>query len=111
MPEQQTNGTTQSFTVSNVQLRFVENGRDGLLAWASCVINKAVYLNNIAVRNNDSGGIRLTYPAKASQGQQRFYYFNPVNREAAAAVEQAVREQIHRLLPQVSTANERGRAQ
>jgi len=108
MPEQQTSSTTQSFIVSNVQLRFVENGRDGLLAWASCVINNAVFLNNVAVRESICGGIRLTYPAKASQGQRRYYYFNPISREAAAVIEQAIQEQIRRLLPQASTVNKRG---
>lgn len=92
----------ESLTISSIKLRFTDGGSDGLLAWASCVINNSIFLNNIAVRESDDGGIRLTYPAKPSQGQRRFYYFNPITREAADAVEQAVQEQILKLLPRES---------
>ena len=51
-------------TVTEIKLRFVEDGRDGLLAWASCVLNGTVVLNNIAVRRGREGGLMLTYPAK-----------------------------------------------
>lgn len=76
--------------VTDVQLRFVEDGHDGLLAWASCVLGGTVVLNNIAVRRGREGGLMLTYPAKLTAAGTRFYYFNPISREASAALERAI---------------------
>jgi len=76
--------------ITDVQLRFVEDGRNGLLAWASCVLGGTVILNNIAVRRGRDGGMMLTYPAKLTNAGTRFYYFNPISREASAALERAI---------------------
>ena len=77
-------------TISQIQLRLVENGKDGLLAWASCVINSALHLNNIAIRRGSDGVLFLTYPAKRSAAGDRYSYFNPISSEAADAVRDAV---------------------
>lgn len=83
-----------SFSVSDVQLRFVEDGKDGLLAWASCVIDDAVYLNNIAIRRGKDGGLMLTYPAKLTAAGSRYYLFNPISREASAVLERAILQRL-----------------
>jgi len=83
-----------SFSVSDVQLRFVEDGKDGLLAWASCVIDDAVYLNNIAIRRGKDGGLMLTYPAKLTAARSRYYLFNPISREASAVLERAILQRL-----------------
>ena len=76
--------------VSGIQIRIVQNGKDGLLAWASCVLNDAVHLNNIAIRRGHDGRLMLTYPAKRTGAGSRYYYFNPISSEAADAVRDAV---------------------
>lgn len=86
-----------NFSVSDVQLRFVENGKDGLLAWASCVIDDAVYLNNIAVRRGKDGRLMLTYPAKLTAAGSRYYLFNPISREASAVLEDAILRRLAEL--------------
>jgi DNA-binding cell septation regulator SpoVG len=83
--------------ITEIKLRIVEGGTDGLLAWASCVVGGAILLNNIAVRRGRDGGLILTYPAKQTAAGTRFHYFNPITREAADAVERAITAKIRDL--------------
>ena len=89
---------TSPLTVSEIKLRFVEDGRDGLLGWASCVLNGTVVLNNIAVRRGREGGLMLTYPAKLTTAGTRFYYFNPISSDAAAVLDTAILGKVRELL-------------
>ena len=75
--------------VSEVKLRLHE-GDERLLGWASCVLNNALYLNNIAIIRREDGALRLHYPCTRSQGDQRHFHFNPINHEAQQAFEKAI---------------------
>ena len=88
----------RSFEVSDVQLRFVPDGRDGLLAWASCVIDGAVFLNNIAIRRGRDGRLMLTFPAKITAAGTRIYLHNPINAQAAAVMRDAIIGAVRELL-------------
>ncbi len=81
---------SKKIRISNVKLRIVENGVDGLVAWASCLIDDAILLNNIAIRRGRDGSLFLTYPAKRSQGGDKYHYFNPISVKAAQAVQDAL---------------------
>lgn len=77
--------------ITDVKVRLVESGSDGLLAWASCVVSGAIRLDNIAIRRGYDGGLFLTYPNKRSgPGDKSYPYFHPVSAEAAEAVQNAV---------------------
>jgi DNA-binding cell septation regulator SpoVG len=76
--------------VTEVKIRLVDEGTDGLIGWASCVINGAVYLNNIAIRRSRNGEMMLTYPCKRSQSDQKYFYFNPITREAHRVLDEAI---------------------
>ena len=76
--------------VSNIGIRIVQGGTDGLIAWASCVIAGAVKLDHIAIRRSRDGSLFLTYPAKRTANGDRYNYFNPISVEAADAIEDAV---------------------
>jgi DNA-binding cell septation regulator SpoVG len=89
---------TSPVTVTEIKLRFVEDGRDGLIAWASCLLNGTVVLNNIAVRRGREGGLILTYPAKQTTAGTRFYYFNPISSDAAAVLDAAILGKVRDLL-------------
>lgn len=81
---------TNSIEVSEVKIRLVDNATDGLLGWASCVVNNALYLNNIAVRRLIDGRLVVTYPSKTSNSEQKYFYFNPITREAKRAIDDAI---------------------
>lgn len=83
------NNNDPNIPITDVKVRLVENGTDGLLAWASCVISGAVKLDNIAIRRSRDGSLFLTYPAKRT-GTESHQYFHPISVEASKAVRNAV---------------------
>jgi len=89
----------QNLKVSEVKIRMVENGKDGLIGWASCVINDALYLNNIAVRYAQDGNVILTFPAKQSKNNAKHHYFNPISLEAAQIFNDAILGNLRSSVP------------
>ena len=84
------NAEARPVDVSEVKIRLVDEGGDGLIGWASCVVNGALYLNNIAIRRGRDGEFVLTYPCKRSRSDQKYFYFNPITREAKRAIDEAI---------------------
>jgi DNA-binding cell septation regulator SpoVG len=76
--------------VGEVKIRLVDEGDDGLVGWVSCVVNGALYLNNIAIRHGRNGEFVLTYPCKRSRSEQKYFYFNPITREAKRVIDEAI---------------------
>ena len=85
-------------TVTDIKLRFVEDGRDGLTAWASCVLNGTVVLNNIGVRRGRDGGLFLTYPNKLTAAGTRLTLFHPISSAAATILEAAIVGKVRELI-------------
>lgn len=81
---------SQLLDVSQIHVRFVEDGTDGLIAWASCVVGNTIKLDNIAIRRSRDGQLYTTYPAKLTSGGKKYNYYNPVNVTAAKAIQEAV---------------------
>lgn len=75
--------------VSEVQIVPVKP-RDGLVAFASCVVNGQFYVGDIAIYTRLNGGYRLVYPARTLPTGKRINCFHPINRDVGEAVEQAV---------------------
>ncbi|MCB9981783.1 MAG: septation protein SpoVG family protein [Rhodospirillales bacterium] len=64
--------------------------RNGLIGFASLVINDALYLGSIGIHQKLNGnGYRLTYPTKKT-GTNNMDIFHPINREAGKAIETAI---------------------
>ena len=80
----------QKLSITEVKLRILETVDNGLIAWASCVLNDAIYFNNIAVRLSLEGKIILTYPTTISKNESKYFYFNPISRDASKAFEEAI---------------------
>ena len=63
--------------------------KDGLVGFASFVLNKAIHLSSIGIYTRPQGGYRLTYPTrKSTQGSFHIYY--PINKQIADVIEQSV---------------------
>ena len=90
------NVTSRPVDVSEVKIRLVDEGTDGLVGWASCVVNGALYLNNIAIRRSRDGGFVLTYPCKRSRSDQKYFYFNPITRAAKHVLDEAILGRLER---------------
>jgi len=79
-----------SFTVSEVKIRLIDEEIDGFLGWASCVLNGALYLNNISIRRSREAEIILSYPYMRNNRNQQYYYFNPITRDAKRVIDEAI---------------------
>lgn len=87
----------QSLSISEVRFRLVPQGRDGLLAYASCRLGDHI-LNDIAVRRAKDGNIILTYPRRLSSSGTPHYTHRPVNRHMAEILERAILGEVRSLL-------------
>ena len=84
----------ESLKVSEVKIRLVDSNEDGLIGWASCVVNGSLYLNNIAIRKSREGKVILTFPAKKSKGDSKYFFFNPISHDAARILEEAIIDKL-----------------
>lgn len=70
---------------------------DGLVAFASCVINKQLYIGSMGVHQLlDGSGYRITYPTKKI-GSRQLNYFHPLTKEMGTMIEEAVTEKCVQL--------------
>ncbi len=92
--------------ITEVRIRPVPNGRDGLVAFASCRYG-GVLLNDIAIRRDDSGHLYLTYPRKLASTGRPHPLHHPIDRETADQFEAAVLGEIRRLLGGGERSSER----
>ena len=94
--------------ITDIKVRLVDTGTDGLIAWASCVVAHAIKLDNIAIRRSQrDGALFLTYPTKRTDAGDKYPYFNPVSTEASKAVEDAVLARLATLARAAAAAPER----
>jgi len=64
--------------------------KDGLVGFASIVLDNNLYLGFIGVYTRlDGSGYRLTYPTKKI-GDNSINIYHPINKETSKAIEQAV---------------------
>ena len=85
--------------VSEVQIKIVKP-KDGLVGFASLVLDGKLYLSSIGVFTKlDGSGFRLTYPTK-KVGMSDMQIYHPINREVSEAIEEAVINKANEVLSQ-----------
>ena len=92
--------------ISEVRIRPVSDGRGGLVAFASCRYGD-VYLNDIAIRRDDTGHLFLTFPRKLSAKGRPHPLHYPIHREAAQQFEEAIIGEIEVLLGRAEGVSDR----
>jgi DNA-binding cell septation regulator SpoVG len=75
--------------ISEVRIRPVPDGRDGLIAFVSCRYGD-VLLNDIAVRRDEVSRLYLSWPRKVGATGRPHPLHHPLTKEAAAAFETAI---------------------
>jgi len=63
--------------------------QNGLVAFASFVLDKSLYLGSIGIVTRPQGGYRLIYPTK-KVANRNLNIFYPINRDFALAVESEI---------------------
>lgn len=74
--------------ISEIQITPIKP-QNGLVAFASCLINNGLYLGSIGILTRLEGGYRLTYPTK-SVGDKQINIFYPINQETGKILEEAI---------------------
>lgn len=74
--------------ISEVQVAPIKP-QGGLVAFASFVIDGAVYCGSVGIITRPSGGFRLLYPTKPVAGRQ-IDVFHPISGQAGSEIERAV---------------------
>ena len=67
--------------------------QNGLVAFASFVLDRNLYLGSIGIVTRPNGGYRLVYPTK-KVAEKNLNIFYPINREFALAIENEVVRQF-----------------
>jgi len=74
--------------------------KEGLVAFASCVVNKALYIGNIAIYTSPSTqeGFRLVYPVKTLPNGKEIHCVHPINKEAGELISKAIIKKFRELI-------------
>lgn len=88
--------TLGNIAISEVRIRVADepHARDGLVAWASCVINGSILLNNIVVFRDEDGALKTKFPYKRGRRGQKYYHCCPINRQTKEAIDNAILSQL-----------------
>lgn len=70
---------------------------NGLIAFASVVVDGSLYLSSIAVYTRPDGSYRLLYPTK-KLGERLVNLFHPISREASKQIEDAIFKKCYEIL-------------
>ncbi|HBC0467222.1 TPA: septation protein SpoVG family protein [Legionella pneumophila subsp. fraseri] len=83
--------------ISEVHIEFIKP-RDGLIGFASFVIEDSIYISSIAIHKKLNGdGYRLTYPSKGN-----FTICHPINKKASQEIEAAIFSQLKNVMNKVN---------
>lgn len=90
-------------SISKIQITPIRP-KDGLVAFASAVINEHLAIGNIAIFTSPSSsdGFRLVYPTKISSTGKQLNCFCPITKEAGDALHKAIIGEYERLIEKLS---------
>jgi stage V sporulation protein G len=86
-------------SISEVQVIPVKP-KNGLVAFASCIINNQFYFGNIAIYSSlsVSEGFRLVYPTKTLKNGTQLSLIYPINRETGSIIQRCLVEEYLKLV-------------
>jgi len=89
----------ETIQISEIQIIPVKP-KEGLVAFASCVINNDIYIGNIAIYTSPStqSGFRLVYPVKILPNGKEIHCVHPINKEAGELISKAIIEKYKEIL-------------
>lgn len=97
----------KEFIISEIQIIPVKP-RGSLVAFASCVVNEALYVGDIAIHSSltNTEGFRLVYPDKTLPSGVRVNCVHPINRESGEIISKAIIGEYEKLLLKVCRKSE-----
>jgi len=87
-----------SLRITEVQINFIKP-TNGLVGFASLVINNDIYLSSIAIhRKLYKDEYRITYPTKEVSDQKSINIFHPINKKASEDIEKAIIDKLKEVM-------------
>lgn len=77
-----------NISISEIQIVPIKP-QDGLVAFASFVLNESLYLGSIGIVTRPQGGYRLVYPTK-KVSIRNINIYHPINKSFAESIEKEV---------------------
>lgn len=78
-----------NFSVTEIQIIPVKP-QNGLVGFASCVINNQLYVGNIAIHSTLDGNFRLVFPTKSLRHGKQLPCVYPINKPTEKALTQSI---------------------
>jgi DNA-binding cell septation regulator SpoVG len=99
MKKQRISNGLNIFHVSEVQIIPI-SPKEGLVAFASCVVNNALFLGSIAIYTSLSRpeGFRLVYPSKQLPNGKEINIFYPINKSTGNLISRAIIEKFQEII-------------
>jgi len=90
-------------SVSEIQITPI-NPLNGLVAFASCVINNQFYLGSLGIYTSPSSslGYRVTYPTKALHNGTKINIVYPLTKEVGAVMESRIVRKYRKLMEELT---------
>ncbi len=84
-------------TVTEIQVVPIKP-KDGLVAFASVVLDGSIYLGSIGVHlKRDGSGYRITYPTK-KVGSRNINIYHPINKQTSKRIETEIIDKIEQII-------------
>lgn len=95
----------EKINVTEIQVVVIKP-HDGLVAFASFILNQQFYIGNIAIYTSPSSkeGFRLVFPNKKLASGQSVDCFHPISKEAEEAISSAVIKKYTELMDNFQNA-------
>ena len=77
--------------ISEIKINLASNEQyPGLKGFVSFILNGMFRIDGISIRKTEKGKLFLMYPCRTSANNSRFFYVNPICKEAKEAVDTAI---------------------
>lgn len=87
-------------TITEVQITPIKP-KDGLIAFASVVVENSLYLGFLGVYTRlDGTGYRITYPTK-KVGENSLNIYHPTNKETSKVIEEAIIIKVKEIMKEI----------
>lgn len=85
--------------ISEIQIIPVKP-KDGLVAFASCVVNNALYVGNVAIYTSPSiqEGFRLVFPSKILPNGKEIHCVHPINKETGEYISREIIKKLGEII-------------
>ena len=99
----------KEFVISEIQITLIKP-QGSLVAFASCVVNDALYIGDIAIHSSltNTEGFRLVYPDKTLPSGKKLNCVYPINKESGAIISGAIIGEYKKLILKVWRKSEEG---